>query len=204
MSAPYFLNFPKILYGNTSIDNLLLRVNFFDNSRNNDSIFYPYVVKDNEKAEEIAFSYYGDSNYVWIIYLFNSIIDPYYDWYLSVPQFENFITKKYGSIPEAQSTILYYEKNTSSYYISTDGTRIVPAIQYDPIADGYNYTLSLGSDYHTISVDTYNLNPLPAIYTPVDAYTDESIKNENKRFIKLLNSSYTSTISNQIETLLND
>src|ERR1700692_4212475 len=120
MSAPYFSNFPTVNYANNLIDNILLRVNFFDNSKNDDSMYYPYTIKDGEKAEEIAFSYYGDSNYLWIIYLFNNIIDPYYDWPLSNSDFENYITAKYGSVSEALLTTVYYETTNSRYYVSYD------------------------------------------------------------------------------------
>ena len=70
----YFDSFPLTTYnGITSID-ITRRVSIPINVQQNQSIYYPYTVSDNETADTIAYDYYGDVNYVWLIYLINNII----------------------------------------------------------------------------------------------------------------------------------
>lgn len=101
----YFSKFPKILYSTSlgvanpkAVTNIIAKVNFLSESVNNTSIFYDYSVKDGERPEDIANKMYKDPQKHWIILMSNSIIDPQYDWVLSVNQFRDYINKKYSSI----------------------------------------------------------------------------------------------------------
>jgi hypothetical protein len=101
----YFFNFPKILYSTSLgvknpvlVTNIIAKVNFLSEVVDNTSIYYRYSVKDGERAEDIANKMYGSPLKHWIILLSNNIIDPQYDWVLSVNALEDYINKKYSSI----------------------------------------------------------------------------------------------------------
>ena len=100
--SKYFKEFPTISYNNVLSKNITLRTKILDKIKNNSTLFYSYTLEDNQSADSVAYDYYGDSNYVWLIYLTNDIIDPYYDWHLSSTDFDNYITNKYGSVAAAQ------------------------------------------------------------------------------------------------------
>ena len=51
--------------------------------------------------------YYDDPQLVWLIFLANNILDPYYDWPLPQNQFGDFLISKYGTIAAAQAKILH-------------------------------------------------------------------------------------------------
>lgn len=110
----YFSNLPVIPYSNNYVRNILTRVKFIEKYKQQSQVYYPYIqseTKDNFKHENIAYNYYDDTDDVWVIHLFNDIIDPYYDVPLTQENFDNFIIKKYGSIRNAHQTVLFYRNN---------------------------------------------------------------------------------------------
>ena len=60
-------------------------------------VFDKYNVKEGEKPEDVAFKYYGDAQYHWVIMVVNNITDRYYEWPMTQPDFEDFLTDKYGA-----------------------------------------------------------------------------------------------------------
>ena len=97
MSNNYFEQFPLIKYGNVSVKDLSKRARFIEVARNNPYVFLPYTIKDNEKPEDIAYYYYGSTDYTWLVYMANNIIDPYTDWPLSEENFNNYLIQKYAA-----------------------------------------------------------------------------------------------------------
>lgn len=98
---PLFKQLPKIEYGNKGNSYLLTdiskRISLIKSIKNNNSIYQDYNITGYEKAEHLAYDFYGSSDYVWLIYLMNDIIDPFYGWILSDNVLAKFITNKYGS-----------------------------------------------------------------------------------------------------------
>ncbi len=110
----YFTNLPIINYSNNYVRNILTRFKFADKFKQEAGTFYPYVQKEssnNFRYENLAYDYYDDSDDVWLLHIFNEVIDPYYDVALSQEDFDNFIAKKYGSIRNAYQKILFYRNN---------------------------------------------------------------------------------------------
>jgi hypothetical protein len=110
----YFTNLPVINYSNNYVRNILTRVKFGDEYKQNSTSFYPYVQKESSgslRYEYLAYDYYDDADDVWILHLFNEVIDPYYDVALTQADFDNYITKKYGSVRNAYQQILFYRNN---------------------------------------------------------------------------------------------
>jgi len=198
--SQYFAAFPSINYSGTNAKNITLRSNIIKSFRQNANNFYPYTIKDGETADAIAYDYYGDANYVWVIYMVNNIIDPYYEWPLNTVEFEKFIIDKYGSLALAKSTTAYYKKIAIDYYVNNTTNTFILASLYNPTTDGYSWTKVTIDDDIKISAIT---NPDPAIWKQIDTYTDESEQNENKRNISLLDNSFITSIDRQLRDVMN-
>ena len=98
----YFARFPLMAYdvkGNKDyklLPNILRRVKLRSGIRAGSFLFDNYNVVDGENPEDIAFKYYGDAEYHWVILMTNNITDRYYQWPLSQPQFQEHLEDKYG------------------------------------------------------------------------------------------------------------
>lgn len=111
----YFTNLPIINYANNYVRNILTRAKMMDSFKKDGSVFYPFILNENSPAgvrlENLAYDYYDDPDDVWIIHMSNDIVDPYYDTYLPLADFEKYIAKKYGSVRNAYQKIVFYRNN---------------------------------------------------------------------------------------------
>jgi hypothetical protein len=94
--AEYFEKFPVINYNGKNMRDLTRRVNFLKNSLDDPYVFLPYTVEDDMRPEDIAYYYYGSTEYTWLVYLANDIIDPYHQWPLSQEKFDAYLINKYS------------------------------------------------------------------------------------------------------------
>lgn len=154
----YFNNLPTIEYGTKVARNLITRPKIKEFILGNPNVIYDYVIKDGERPDVIANAYYGDSNFVWLIFLANNIVDPYYDWPLTQEQFKDFIIDKYGSVETAKNTIKHYKHKTKGTIITKD----------------------------TYDLNATMLKIVASDYQSVDVYKFEDEANEAKRSIKLI------------------
>lgn len=105
----HFAYFPKITYGQDQATDILLRAKVRDMIKNSSVVYYPYTVRDGEKAETISYKYYGNVDSTWLIFYANDIFDPIWDWVLEYKEFTAFIESKYGSIQNAHTQVHHYE-----------------------------------------------------------------------------------------------
>lgn len=96
MAGEYFKNLPEISYNNVLVRDITRRVNFLKQTVENPYVFLPYTIQEGDKAEDVAYYYYGDANYVWLVYLANNIIDPYHQWPMDEETFHNYLIDKYA------------------------------------------------------------------------------------------------------------
>jgi len=118
----YFTRFPKIVYNEQQITNILSRVKILDSLESYATVFLPYTVEEGERPSDVANFYYDDPQLDWLVLLSNQIIDPYFEWPLSTNEFLAFIRKKYGTLAAAQSQVSYYQHNTKSKLTITPDT----------------------------------------------------------------------------------
>ena len=195
MSSNYFKNFPKIRYFNVLSTNITLRTIFIERLKLNASLFYPYVIDEGITADALATIYYGDPQYDWLIYMANNIIDPHSQWPKTYLQFESYIVKKYGSIEEAKSKILFYRKNPDVSYIKYDGSGFTNT----PTDSGER--ILTNTDVR-ITAESYALINDQVNYYPVYAYDYEEELNEQKRNIILIDNQFKDGITAELENLL--
>ena len=101
----------------------------------------PYTVIVPEKPDDVAFNYYGDTTYSWLVLISNNILDPYFEWPMSTREFEAYLKKKYGSIATSQSTIVHCEHATKNITVSADSLTVsngVSSSDYNAI-DAYTW-----------------------------------------------------------------
>lgn len=168
MAAKFFENFPTINYGGVSLRNLTLKSDIIKSVLDTVQVFHPFVIRDGERADTIAYDYYGNSELYWLVYMANDIVDPYYDWPMNQSEFKSYIVKKYGDAQTALSTILYWSNPNFDYYMTPDTKSLL------------------------------DVNFLTGWDTPVYAYDYEDMLNENKRNIRLIDVSYATQIVSEI------
>lgn len=108
----YFSRFPLVDYNGIPAKNILARVDFTDQTKKDIYANFDYVLQEGTSRPDIlSFNYYNSSQYDWLVYLSNNIVDPYHDYYMSAQDFKNYIDGKYGSANVARSKILFYRND---------------------------------------------------------------------------------------------
>ena len=107
--AKYFNYFPKTSYtfDGTNIQyvtNLLSKVSFESDFKENSVIYYEYLVSDGETPEIVAHKIYGSAEKHWIILMLNDILHPQFDWPLNESSLNKFIDIKYRQSQYANSS----------------------------------------------------------------------------------------------------
>jgi len=110
----YFSKFPLTQYKGQLSINILKRVGLSTSVKKYLTAFYTHTMKRDETVDELAFNYYDDVNYDWLVYLANDIIDPHYDTSMSGLDFDQYIVKKYGSRRNAIRKIIHYKSDYQS------------------------------------------------------------------------------------------
>ena len=121
----YFGRFPLMAYDVAAdgkyklLPDILRRVKLRSGLRSSSFMFDKYDVKDGENPEDVAFKWFGDAEYHWIILMTNNITDRYYQWPLSQPQLAEHLTDKYGAGNEDATH--HFEKTTDSGRTTSNG-----------------------------------------------------------------------------------
>lgn len=130
MTERYFEKFPIITYANTQVVDISRRTAIVTDVFKSAFNYYQYSIANSERPDNISDRYYNDPYMSWLIYLSNSITDPYYDWHLDQTTFDDFIALKYGSYTKALSKVAFFRNNwyqnpdqyTVSYYAGLDAS----------------------------------------------------------------------------------
>ena len=114
----YFSRFPLRVYDMKGdkvyklLPDILRRVKLRSGIKSGQFIFAEYDVKDGERPEDVAFKWFGDPEYHWVILTTNNITDRYYQWPMTQPQFQEYIEDKYGIA--SIDSVHHYEITKSS------------------------------------------------------------------------------------------
>lgn len=79
----------------TTVKNIFRSIRFRSDMKRYIQFYEEYVIKDNEKPSDVAYKFYNDPNYDWIILMFNNIKDVDNEWPLSTQKINDIITQKY-------------------------------------------------------------------------------------------------------------
>jgi hypothetical protein len=178
----YFSYFPKVQYtspidgSENTVVNIFKRIKVRDLSTVvKSSIYYKYTIKDGERPEDIAQSYYGDTQYYWIILYANDIINVYAQWPKNHIEFENYIVSKYGSVDVAAN-----EKNIHHKEDHFGNWLVTPTYTY---------------------YDTENDREVIALSRIVTVYDYENELNEKKRSINIIKNDYLRQIIGEMNNI---
>ena len=131
------------------LPNILRRVKLRAGIRSSMFLFDNYDVADGERPEDIAFQQYGDPELHWVILMTNNITDRYYEWPLTQPQFQEYMTDKYGA--GSEDAVHHYEiTQTSGPTSSRDYSHMVECN-----SDETNPTTISNRDYEQRKQDEY-------------------------------------------------
>ncbi len=151
----YFSRFPLMAYdmaGNKQyklLPDILRRVKLRSGLRSGSFLFDNYDVKDGERPEDIAYKWFGDPEYHWVILMTNNITDRYYQWPLTQPQFQEHLKDKYGAGNE--DAVHHYEiTQTSGPTSSRDYSHMV-----EVNSDADNPSIISNRDYEQRKQDEY-------------------------------------------------
>ena len=203
--SDYFKYFPRVNYNitgtvtdnRTAID-ILTNFELPEEVRGQVVSYFPFVLSEFDRPEDVSYSYYGSTKYTFLVYKMNNIIDPHFDWFQPAPIFQQYIGEKYGSQAIADSFIYRYSDNVGNILAEVDNrilagtgtaeSRVAAAeidtnqINFvhpggtnssgDPIAPGASITLTEAIALNLVKTTT--------------AASFEFAENENKRTIRLI------------------
>ena len=131
------------------LPHILRRVKLRSGIRSGSFLFDNYDVKDGERPEDVAFKWFGDAEYHWVILMTNNITDRYYEWPLTQPQFQEYMKDKYGAGNE--EAVHHYEiTQTSGPTSSRDYSHMVECN-----SDETNPSIISNRDYEQRKQDEY-------------------------------------------------
>lgn len=134
--AKYFDRFPIVDYDNNIAKNILTRVDFTDETKKAIYSNFEFTLQDGlERPDLVSYNVYDSSQYDWLVYLSNNIVDPYYDYYLPRADFKNYINRKYGSAANARKYTVFYRNNWHN------DQRVITTTEYEALTSDENLNL---------------------------------------------------------------
>ena len=199
--SKYFRYYPQTQYAfangsftiEKSVKNISLKTSLINNLSQNDPYsFLRYTIREDEKAEDIADFYYDDPAMSWLVYFANDIVDPYTQWPKTYENFTEYFRKKYASqaLPTGTDAIVWGQ----------DTTRTDNIVHWKKTDDE---TILISPDSY-IRAQTFNGDFVAGDWTAVRRFDYEMEENEELRNIILVNSSYSTTVLENLRSLLNE
>jgi len=159
----YFKLFPTITYENRLVTDITRRVRILEQLSTDPYAILPYIVKEGERPEDVAYYYYGDQNKVWMVYLANNIVDPYIQWPIDDQNLYYTLLKKYAlhglvftssdvNVDDNTIRLVGHTLKTTDPIIYTNGLNIP-----SPLVSGTTY-YAIFVDENTIKLATSSTN----------------------------------------------
>ena len=212
----YFKRIPNIDYvsrlPNAKIGDYMKVKNLFKRGVLRDDIFQDlavftkYEINGDDRPDNVAFDFYGDSSLDWLVLLCNNIINIQSEWPMSQKSFDNYLINKYTQSGDSETDtydriyngVHHYEtkqiKNSNDVEILAEGLTASPEYTltyYDWLVSGY-VTLSKADD------EIYNTSLLTQI---TNYQYEEKIEND-KRNIFLLKPLYVSLVIDDLTDMM--
>jgi len=186
--SDYFKFFPTAIHTNRTAVDITRRSKVLEDLLNDPYVFLPYTIIQDDRPEDLANLYYGSPNKVWLIYYANNIIDPYSQWPLTQRDFDKNLIKKYEKQSgETGFAVIAWTKNTT-------------------IEDNIVYYQNIETPSLRINLLTYKTDPtiIGDNWRAIRYYEYESIVNENKRNIYLIDNRFADKFERDLETTINE
>lgn len=187
----YFRYFPDVKHSGKFLVDITKRSKFIQNILSDPRVFLPLVVREGERAEDIAFLYYGDVNKVWLLYLANTIIDPYKQWPMTQRNLQKYIIEKYRTQSGAttdQGVLNWAQATVKHYYLIEDPDTIISKETYDK---------SIGSN-------SLNTSFVSGEWQSVTYYDYEEGLNDDNRHIQVIDRIYADELERELKSVMNE
>lgn len=183
----YFSSFPTAQFNGVTLLDITRKAELDKLVKSDTLAYMNYTVEEGEKPEDIAFYYYDDPSYAWLVLASNNIVDPYTHWPKDATTFEQYLIAQYETASGTTgSSVIDWTKN------ATIGANI---IHYQSFTDP-EIRLNRAS-YLNASAEAR------AEFYPVRVYDYEFDLNESRRQIVLINKSLVPQIQASLGTVLN-
>ena len=149
------------------------------------SVFTKYQIRGDDRPDNVAADFYGDSDFDWLVLVCNNIQNIQTEWPLTQMGFDAFLLKKYGTY-ENINAIHHYE--TTEFKNSNDVVMVTPGLR---VPSNYSITYFDNGGYTTAS-------PVKEVTN----YQYEEQLQTDRRNIFLLKPRYTQIALDDLEILM--
>ena len=184
------LSYPSLANDRSSVYDYQVVKNFFkrgvlrDDIFNEVTAFTKYSVEGDERADQVAYDFYGDSGLDWVILTTNNIIHVRDEWPMGQQDFLTYLNEKYTS--EQLSNIHHYE---TKLIRDSSGTLVQP--------EG----LHVDSNYSITFLDN-GVSRTESSITSVTFLEHETNLNDEKRNINILKTDYLDIMLRDIKDIM--
>jgi hypothetical protein len=141
MTKPYFRQVPNFEYISRNsgekyiseyvpVKNLFKRGKLREDIFGNLSFFEKYSILGDERPDNVASKFYGDSTLDWVVLLSNNILNIQTEWPMTQRTFDEVLLERYGSYENLYSGIHHYEteeiKNSLGVTVVESGLKVQP------------------------------------------------------------------------------
>jgi len=199
MANPYFRNLPEIAYVNRDdpkstseyniVKNFFKRAKLREDILQNIAFFEKFIIKGDDRPDNIAFEVYGDSTLDWVVLMSNNIINIQSEWPMSNEVFYNYLIDKYGDETTLYGGVHHYEANE----VKTSNNKII-------IASGTR--VSVGQSVSFYDFGKQDQVTVTDIALPITNFIYEQNLNNKKREIFLLKKIYLNLVFDDIEQIM--
>lgn len=199
MAKHYFRNVPDFDYvsrgeGQNNISeyirvkNLFKRVKLREDIFNDLTYFTKYKIVGDERPDQIAYKFYGDARYDWVILLANNVINVGSEWPMDSVSFYNYLIRKYGD-----DTTIHDIHHYETIEVKDSLGRVIVEAGIEVPKD---YVVRYYDNNEEVQVTKSDTK------IAVTNYEYEIQKDDNNRQIYLLKPEYLGVIKNDIEELM--
>ena len=201
MAKNYFSQLPDFEYVNrtddgklisdyTRVKNLFMRGKIREDIFQDTTTFEKYSIEGDDRPDNVAEKYYGNSSYDWIVLLSNNIINIYEEWPLPQAGWDAYLLEKYNNDYDTlYNGVHHYESNEVK---NSKGVVIFPGGVRVGAAQSVSYFDQAANEQTTV-------NPVSKAITN---YEYENRINDDKRNIFLLKPIYIPVIRDDIEIMM--
>ena len=108
----YFSEFPTTTFGGQVVLDITRKAQLKRLVKSSALAYMNYTVQDGERPEDVAFYYYDDPAFAWLVLLSNDIVDPYTEWPKTDRDLNEMIKVKYASQANATGeAVVEWTKN---------------------------------------------------------------------------------------------
>ena len=167
------------------VKNLFRRIKLREDIFQDTTVFEKYQIRGDDRPDNVAYQFYGKSDYDWLVLVSNNILNIQTEWPMPQNTFDAFLLSKYGTY-DKMNDVHHYETREVK---NSQGVVIVPAGKI--VDKGYSYTYY--EEFQQAFVDTGDIT------VEVTNYDYETRIEEAKRNISLLKRRYLPVILDDIE-----